>query len=322
MRVVILGAGGFLGQKLAAALARDGKVAGEEITALALFDRAAPAKPDAPFPIAAIAGDIGKAKDVAQLIAPGTDLVFHLAAVVSAEAEEDFDLGMRVNLDGTRHVLEACRALPRPPRLVFTSSVAVHGGEVSLPVGDETILNPQTSYGTQKAAGELLVNDYSRKGFVAGVSLRLPTVVVRPGRPNRAASTFASSIIREPLQGQAAVCPVAPETRMWIASPRIIVRSLLHAAALEQRALGQNRSLLLPGLVVSVAEMVESLRRVGGPKVASRIAWQRDERIAAIVDGWIADFSPGKALRLGFPQDRAIDDILRAFVEDDRVLAA
>ncbi|HKY95310.1 MAG TPA: D-erythronate dehydrogenase [Kiloniellales bacterium] len=322
MRVVILGGGGFLGQKLAKALARDGTIAGEKIEALALFDRAAPPKPEAPFPVASIAGDIGRAKDVQQLVAPGTGLVFHLAAVVSAEAEENFDLGMRVNLNGTRHVLDACRALAKPARLVFTSSVAVYGGEVTRPVGDETIPNPQSSYGTQKAAGELLVNDYSRKGFVAGVSLRLPTVVVRPGRPNRAASTFASSIIREPLQSQEAVCPVDRETRMWIASPRVILRSLLHAAELEQSALGQNRSLLLPGIVVSVAEMVESLKRVGGPKAVDRIAWQKDERIAAIVDGWIADFVPQKALRLGFPRDRSMDEIVQAFVEDDRVLAA
>jgi nucleoside-diphosphate-sugar epimerase len=321
MRIVILGAGGFLGQKLAAALARDGKVAGQSVSALALFDRKAPPKPEAPFPVASLAGDIGRAKDVAAALA-GAELVFHLAAVVSGEAEEDFDLGLRVNLDGTRHALEACRSLPRPPRFVFTSSVAVYGGEVARPVGDETILNPQTSYGTQKAAGELLVNDYSRKGFVAGVSLRLPTVVVRPGKPNRAASTFASSIIREPLQGQKAVCPVDPATRMWIASPRVIVRSLLHAAGLEQSALGQNRSLLLPGLVVSVAEMVESLGRVGGPQAVGRIAWQKDARIAAIVDGWIADYAPRKAPRLGFPQDRAMDEIVRAFVEEDRVLAA
>lgn len=322
MRVVILGAGGFLGQKLAKALARDGEIAGQKIEALALFDRAAPPKPDAPFPVASLEGDIGKAKDVHHLIQPGTGLVFHLAAVVSAEAEENFDLGMRVNLDGTRHVLDACRALAKPARLVFTSSVAVYGGEVSRPVGDETIPNPQSSYGTQKAAGELLVNDYSRKGFVHGVSLRLPTVVVRPGKPNRAASTFASSIIREPLQGQDAVCPVDPATRMWIASPRIIVRSLLHAATLEQKALGQNRSLLLPGIVVSVREMVDSLTRIGGPKAASRIAWQKDDRIRAIVDGWIPDFAPKKAAKLGFPQDRSMDEIVQAFVEDDRVLAA
>lgn len=322
MRVVILGAGGFLGQKLAKALARDGKIAGETIDALALFDRMAPPKPEAPFPVASLAGDIGKAKDAQHLIGPGTGLVFHLAAVVSAEAEENFDLGMRVNFDGTRHVLDACRALPKPAKLVFTSSVAIYGGEVSRPVGDETIPNPQSSYGTQKAAGELLVNDYSRKGFVHGVSLRLPTVVVRPGKPNRAASTFASSIIREPLQGQDAVCPVDAATHMWIASPRVIVRSLLHAAALEQSALGQNRSLLLPGLVVSVAEMVKSLERIGGPKAASRIAWQKDERISAIVGSWIPDFAPKKALALGFPQDRAMDEIVQAFVEDDRVLAA
>lgn len=322
MRVVILGGGGFLGQKLAHALARDGAVAGQRIEALALFDRAAPAKPDAPFPVASLEGDIGKAKDVQHLIGPGTGLVFHLAAIVSAEAEENFDLGMRVNLDGTRHVLDACRALPKPARLVFTSSVAIYGGEVSRPVTDETIPNPQGSYGTQKAAGELLVNDYSRKGFVEGMSLRLPTVVVRPGKPNRAASTFASSIIREPLQGQDAVCPVDASTRMWIASPRVIVRSLLHAATLEQAALGQNRSLLLPGLAVSVTEMVASLTRIGGPKAASRIAWRQDDRISAIVGSWIADFTPKKALKLGFPQDRSMDEIVQAFVEDDRVLAA
>src|SRR5439155_12855713 len=225
-----------------------------------LFDNAAPALP---LPedkrLKLVTGDIADRDTVARLIARGTDAVFHLAAIVSGEAEANLDLGYRVNLDGTRAVLDACRALgpkdDKRPRLVFASSLAVYGGDLPPAVGDDTALTPQTSYGTQKAIGELLVNDYSRKGFVDGRALRLPTVVVRPGRPNRAASTFASSIIREPLAGQDAVCPVAPDTIMALASPRRIVAGLVHALGLPGTAFGASRSLQLPGFSVAVGEM-------------------------------------------------------------------
>jgi len=237
--------------------------------------------------------------------------------VVSGEAEADTDLGYRVNLDGTRAVLEACRALGTCPRLIFASSLAVYGGRLPPDVGDDTPLRPQTSYGAQKAIGELLVNDYSRKGSVDGRALRLPTVVVRPGRPNRAASTFASSIIREPLAGKDAVCPVSPDTVMALASPRRVVAGLVHALDLPADAFGDNRSLQLPGFSVAVGDMVEAVRRLGGEAAHARIRWQPDPLVQQIVSGWPPALSAVRARALGFTADPDIDTVVRAFVEDD-----
>ncbi len=318
MRVVITGAGGFVGQKLAAALAKAGALGGERIDELALFDVAEPRKPaSAAAKVTTHVGNIASRPEVEALIARETGAVFHLAAIVSGQAEAEFDTGMAINLDGTRWVLEACRRLPKPIRVIFTSSVAVYGGHIPTPIRDDINLLPQTSYGTQKAIGEMLVNDYSRKGFVDGRSLRLPTVVVRAGRPNRAASTWASSIIREPLQGEEAICPVDKNVRMWCASPRTVVQSLIHAYELPAKAFGDNRGLLLPGFAVSVSEMIASLKRVAGPQVAARIKFRKDPVIAAIVDRWHADFAPKRALKLGFKQDKSMDDIVRWFIEDD-----
>src|SRR5205809_3194587 len=250
MGMVITGGCGFLGRRVALGLLER-----RDVDELVLFDNAPPALP---LPkdkrIALLTGDIADHAAVRAAIAPGTDAVYHLAAVVSGQAEADTDLGYRVNLDGTRAVLEACRALGTCPRLIFASSLAVYGGKLPPDVGDDTPLRPQTSYGTQKAIGELLVNDFSRKGLVDGRALRLPTVVVRPGRPNRAASTFASSMIREPLCGQAAVCPVSPDTVMALASPRRIVAGLVHALGIPGEAFGATRSLQVPGFSVSVGE--------------------------------------------------------------------
>src|SRR5271168_3347311 len=247
MRIVITGGCGFLGRRLALTLLERGSSLGP-IDELVLFDNAPSALPlpdDRRITLAT--GDIADRETVRRLLMPGAAAVFHLAAVVSGEAEADTDLGYRVNLDGARAVLEACRALGTCPRLVFASSLAVYGGALPPAVGEDTPLTPQTSYGTQKAIGELLVNDYSRKGFVDGCALRLPTVVVRPGLPNRAASTFASSMIREPLTGKDAVCPVTPDTVMALASPRRVVASLAHALGLPSEAIGLNRTLQLPG---------------------------------------------------------------------------
>src|SRR5215469_14155494 len=250
MRVVITGGCGFLGRRVALQL-----LGRDDVDELVLFDNAPPALP---LPedkrVTLVTGDIAERAAVRRVISAGTDAVFHLAAVVSGQAEADTDLGYRVNLDGTRAVLDACRALGTCPRVVFASSLAVYGGVLAPAVGDETPLTPQTSYGTQKAIGELLVNDYSRKGFVDGRAVRLPTVVVRPGRPNRAASTFASSIIREPLAGREAVCPVAADTLMALASPRRIVAGLILAHDLPGDAFGGSRSLQLPGFSVAVGE--------------------------------------------------------------------
>src|SRR5579884_2788518 len=313
MRVVITGGCGFLGRRLAHQL-----LAREDIAKLILFDNAVPSLP---LPedrrMRLVTGDIADRKTLRRVIAPGTDAVFHLAAVVSAGAEADTDLGYRVNLDGTRAVLDACRAPGTAPRLVFASSLAVYGGALPEVVGEDTPLAPQSSYGTQKAIGELLINDYTRKGFIDGRALRLPTVVVRPGRPNRAASTFASSMIRDPLSGHEAVCPVGPETVMALASPRRIAAALIHALDLPGEALGMNRSLQLPGFSVSVAEMAEAVRRAGGEAAYARIRWRRDPAIEAIISSWPRALAASRAEALGFAAEGGIDEAVAAFIEDD-----
>ncbi|HWD57019.1 MAG TPA: D-erythronate dehydrogenase [Stellaceae bacterium] len=317
MRIVITGGCGFLGRRLALLLLDKGTARGP-LDELVLFDNAASALP---LPddkrVRIVTGDIADRDTVRRLISPDTDAVFHLAAIVSGQAEADPDLGYRVNLDGTRAVLDACRALASVPRLVFASSLAVYGGALPPAVGDDTALTPQSSYGAQKAIGELLVNDYSRKGFVDGRALRLPTVVVRPGLPNRAASTFASSMIREPLCGKDAVCPVSPDTVMALASPRRIVASLAHALDIPEEAIGQNRTLQLPGYSVSVGEMAEALRRAGGETAYRRLAWQPDATIQAIVGSWPRELSAPRAEALGFQPDAGIDEAVQFFIEDD-----
>jgi nucleoside-diphosphate-sugar epimerase len=317
VRIVITGGCGFLGRRLALLLLDQGSAIGS-VDELVLFDNAPSALP---LPddkrVRLVTGDIADRDTVKRLIAPGTDAVFHLAAIVSGQAEADIDLGYRVNLDGTRAVLDACRALGSCPRLIFTSSLAVYGGALPPSVGDDTALTPQSSYGAQKAIGELLVNDYSRKGFVDGRALRLPTVVVRPGLPNRAASTFASSIIREPLSGKDAVCPVAPETVMALASPRRVVAALAHALDLPGEALGANRSLQVPGFSVSVGEMAATLRQVGGEAAYRRIAWQPDPAVQCIISSWPMALDTPRADALGFERDGGIDEAVRFFIEDD-----
>jgi len=317
MRIVITGGCGFLGRRLALLLLEKGSALGA-IDELVLFDNAPSALP---LPddkrVRLVTGDIADRDTVRALIAPGTDAVFHLAAIVSGQAEADTDLGYRVNLDGTRAVLDACRALGSARRLVFASSLAVYGGELPPAVGDDTALHPQTSYGAQKAVGELLVNDYSRKGFIDGRALRLPTVVVRPGLPNRAASTFASSIIREPLAGKDAVCPVAPDTVMALASPRRVVAALAHALDIPGEALGTNRTLQVPGFSVSVGEMAAALRRAGGESAYKRIAWQPDATIQKIISGWPLALATPRADSLGFERDSGIDEAVQFFIEDD-----
>jgi nucleoside-diphosphate-sugar epimerase len=317
MRIVITGGCGFLGRRLALLLLEQGSAVGA-IDQLVLFDNAPSALP---LPedrrVQVVNGDIASPAAVRAAIAPGADAVFHLAAIVSGQAEADTDLGYRVNLDGTRAVVEACRALGTRPRVVFASSLAVYGGALPPAVGDDTPLTPQTSYGAQKAIGELLVNDYSRKGYIDGRAVRLPTVVVRPGRPNRAASTFASSMIREPLSGQEAVCPVSPDTVMALASPRCVVAALARAHDLPGDALGATRSLQLPGFSVSVGEMAAALRRAGGEAAYARLKWQPDPQIQAIVGGWPRALATPRADALGFARDAGIDEVVAAFIEDD-----
>ena len=317
MRIVITGGCGFLGRRLALLLLERGSRIGS-VDELVLFDNAPSALP---LPddtrLTLVTGDIADRNTVSRLIAPGTDAVFHLAAIVSGQAEADTDLGYRINVDGTRAVLDACRALGTAPRMIFASSLAVYGGALPASVGEATALTPQSSYGTQKAIGELLVNDYSRKGYVDGRALRLPTVVVRPGRPNRAASTFASSMIREPLAGQDAVCPVSPETVMALASPRRVVAALAHAHDLPAGAFGESRTLQLPGFSVAVGEMAEAVKRAAGAAAHGRIRWQPDTQIQAIVGSWPQTLASPRADALGFARDSGIDEVVRFFIEDD-----
>ena len=313
MRIVVTGGCGFLGRRVALRLLER-----RDVEELVLFDNTPSPAPLPEDPrLRLVTGDIADGETVRRVISPGTRSVFHLAAVVSGEAEADTDLGYRVNLDGTRMVLDACRALGTSPRLVFASSLAVYGGTLPPAVGDDTPLTPQTSYGAQKSIGELLVNDYSRKGFVDGRALRLPTVVVRPGRPNRAASTFASSMIREPLSGREAVCPVSPETVMALASPRRVVEALLHAHDLPGNAFGASRSLQLPGFSVAVGEMAAAVRRAGGEEAYARIRWEPDPLIQRIISGWPAAVAAPRAKALGFSADAGIDEVVQAFIEDD-----
>ena len=321
MHIIITGGAGMLGQRLAKALLDRGYLTdadGQEtaLTKLTLFDRVAAALPSDPR-LNSVVGDITESETIYDLVTGDTAVVFHLAAIVSGEAEQDFDLGMAVNLAATQTLLAACRRLETCPRFIFASSIAVFGGEMPPVITDGTILTPQSSYGTQKAMGELLVNDYSRLGFIDGRALRLPTIVVRPGRPNKATSTFASSIIREPLQGQSVICPVSGETRLWIMSPRQAIASFIHAAETSAQAWGSSRVVALPGVSVSVAEMVTALADIAGAEVVGRIQWQPDPFIQRIVGSWPADFAPAKAARLGFKADLSIQAIIQAFIEDD-----
>jgi nucleoside-diphosphate-sugar epimerase len=317
MRVLVTGGAGFLGKKLAPRLIERGELMGRRLEGLTLFDvvhaEGIPADPR----VSVLAGDITRPGVVFDLVRPGYDVVYHLAAVVSGAAEADVDLGYAVNLDGTRHLLDAIRAFARKPRLVFASSCAVFGGALPEILNDDTPLTPQTSYGAQKAMGEFLVADFHRKGFLDGRSLRLPTICVRPGKPNRAASTWASSIFREPLAGQEAVCPVTRETAMYLLSPRRVIDALVHAAELPSEELGTTRHINLPGTTYTVAEMVESLERVGGRTVTARIRWEADPLIQKIVDGWPQHFATPRAERMGFKADASLDEIVRQHVEDE-----
>ena len=318
MRIAITGGGGFIGGRLARRLAADGVIDGKKITHLTLLDLTAPQAPaGAPFPVSSLAGDLGAPESLSALLAEPVDIVFHLACLASGGAEVDFDAGMRANLDATRALFEAIRQSGHRPRLVFTSSIAVFGAPFPDLIPDEFHLTPLTSYGMEKAVGELLLGDFSRRDFFDGIAIRLPTIVVRPGRPNTAASSFFSGIIREPLHSQAAVCPVDTSVRHWFASPDKAVDYLLHAARLDSAALGERRALTMPGLSLTVAEMIEALERVAGPQVAALIAHRPDPGVAGIVDNWPRNFLPRRGLDLGFVPDADFDSIIRAFQRDE-----
>jgi len=321
MKVVVTGAAGFIGRKLSVRLLSDGQLTGssgksETIDELILFDTVAPSGYD-DSRVRAVQGDISDRATVDRLIGGDISSVFHLAAVVSAGAEADFDLGYRVNLDGTRWVLEACRAARRCPRVVFTSSIAVYGGEMPETIVDETVPTPQTSYGVQKLIGENLITDYTRKGFIDGRALRLPTITVRPGRPNRAASTWVSSMVREPLSGIDFVCPVRPDSPMPCLSPRRTVDAILRAHELPGEAFGAYRAMMLNGVTVTAGQIAEAVERNKGNRKVGQIIWQLDPATQAIVDGWPRALRSDKARRLGFAVDAGFDDIVRAFIADD-----
>ena len=304
----------MLGRKLTARLAADGELGGSAITRLDLVDVVEVTGSDPAVRIA----DISAPGVATKLVASGPDVVFHLAGVVSGEAERNFDKGMCVNLDGTRELLEALRHAPGTPRVVFTSSIAVFGAP--FPAGllaDDFHLTPRTSYGMQKAVGELMLSDFTRRGFFDGVSLRLPTVSVRPGKPNAAASGFFSGIIREPLAGERGVLPVGREITHSHASPRSAIGYLVHAATLDTEAIGPNRSLTMPGVSVSVGEQIEALGRVAGPEVVALISEEPDDAVAAIVAEWPIGFRADRARALGFTCENTYDEIISAYIEDE-----
>jgi len=317
MRVLITGAAGFLGRKLAAVLLSDG-LSGTAVHELILWDQLPIAAPEiSDVIIRSVSGDLLDEECQEAAMGDGIDAVFHLAAVVSAQAEADFDLGLRVNIDGTRALLGACRKLGTCPRFVTTSSVAAFGGELPDLVPDTQAPTPRSTYGMTKVVGELMVSDYARKGFVDGRVIRVPTVSVRPGKPNQAASSFASSIIREPLNGEAAVCPVAPDTPIWLTSPRRAVTALVKAAEIDAAALGDDRVITLPGLRTTPEEMTEALARIGGAAAAARVEWTRNEDIEAIVASWPGAFAATRAKALGFGADESMDEIIQAHIEDE-----
>jgi D-erythronate 2-dehydrogenase len=321
LHVLVLGAAGMVGRKLVERLLRDGRLGKSDITKMTLHDVVAPAKPEKPgFPVDVHAGDFAVPGAAEKLIAGRPDVIFHLAAIVSGEAELDFDKGYRINLDGTRMLLDAVRLVGGgyKPRVVFTSSIAVFGAPFPEKIGDEFFNTPLLSYGTQKAIGELLLADYSRRGFMDGIGIRLPTICIRPGLPNKAASGFFSNILREPLAGKEAILPVSEEVRHWHATPRSAVGFLLHAATMDSAAAGPRRNLTMPGLSATVGEQIAALKRVAGEKVAARIKREPDPFIMGIVDGWPRDFDARRSRQLGFTTaESTFDDIIKIHIEDE-----
>src|SRR5580765_5050920 len=302
-KILVIGAAGMIGRKLVARLKKDG--AGELIQ-----------QDVVPFE-GGIVSDLSMPGEAEKLVAKRPDLIFHLAAVVSGEAEADFEKGYRVNLDGTRYLFEAIRKANYRPKVVFTSSIAVFGAPFPQAIGDEFLNAPLTSYGTQKAISELLLSDYSRRGFFDGIGIRLPTICVRPGKPNKAASGFFSGILREPLAGQEAVLPVPDTVRHWFASPRAAVEFLIHSSRIDTEKLGARRNLSMPGIAATIAEEIEALRRVAGEKPVRLIRRQPDPTIMRIVDGWPRNFDARRSLELGFRPDPSFDDIIRYHIADE-----
>jgi nucleoside-diphosphate-sugar epimerase len=319
MHVLVTGAAGMIGRKFVERVARDGRIGKTPVERMTLTDVVAPAPPKAAFKMEARADDIAASSVAEALVKERPALILHLAAIVSGEAESDFEKGYRVNLDGTRQLLEAARKIGGgyKPRFVFASSIAVFGAPFPEIIPDEFHLTPLTSYGTQKAIGELLLADYTRRGFLDGVGLRFPTICVRPGAPNKAASGFFSNIIREPLAGKEVVLPVPETVRHTHASPRAAVNFLVHAASMDTNVIGPRRSLSMPGVCVTVGEQIAALERVAGAKAVKLIRREPDPVITRIVSGWPERFDPIRATKLGFAAESSFDEIVRAHVEDE-----
>jgi nucleoside-diphosphate-sugar epimerase len=322
MKVVITGGAGFLGQRLARRIAELGSLTGpsgksEPVEEIVLFDHLRPAEPTGPPGLRVVQGDIAQREQVSQLIDRDDVSVFHLASVVSGAGEQDFDLALRVNLKGGRNLLEACRARQGALRLVFASSVAVFGGSaMPAAVGDTTKQTPQTTYGTTKAILELLINDYSRKGFLDGRSARLPTIIIRPGRPNAAASSFASGLFREPLNGIDVTLPVAPETAMPVLGYRAAVENLIKLHELPGEALGDDRAVGLPSLPVTVADMLAALPRAAGPRRLGTITIEPEPFIERICAGWPRQTEDRRARALGLTSGSDLEQIISDYIED------
>jgi len=315
MHVAVTGAAGMIGRKLVARLVEDGRLGDAELERLTLLDVVAP---DPPPQGTAFAGDLADPATAPRLAEGRPDVIVHLAAVVSGEAEADFAKGYRVNLDGTRALLEAIRAADGyRPRLVFASSIAVFGAPLPNPIPEDFATLPLTSYGTQKAIDELLLADYTRRGFVDGVGIRLPTICIRPGAPNKAASGFFSNILREPLVGREAVLPVPETVRHWHASPRSAVGFCLRASTIDTEQIGPRRTLSMPGLSATVGEQIEALRRAAGEAAVRLIRHEPDPQIMRMVGGWAAALDAGRAEQLGFVAETSFDEIIRVHLEDE-----
>jgi D-erythronate 2-dehydrogenase len=316
--ILVIGAAGMLGRKLIERIVRDGHLGGRAVRELLLADIVAPPVPaGAPPSTRVIVSDISQPGAAAEVVRSRPQVIFHLAAIVSAEAGADFDKGYRINLDGTRALFEAIRHEGYVPRLVFTSSLAVFGAPFPESIPDTFFTTPLSSYGTQKAMAELLLADYSRRGFLDGVGIRLPTISIRPGKPNRAASSFYSSILREPLNGREAVLPVDESMRTWFASPRAAIHFLIHAANIDSAALGGRRTLTMPGLSATVGDQLTALRRVAGDEAMALIKREPDSSIEKIVTTWPQRFDASAATALGFTAEGSFDEIISVYLEDE-----
>lgn len=318
---LIIGAAGMLGAGLADALLAKGVIAGKSIAKLTLFDLFEAKPRDTPVALDIRAGDLSMHGTAEALIESRPEVIYHLAAIVSGEAERDFEKGYRINLDGTRHLLEAIRQAQTSapgyrPRFVFASSLAVFGSPLPDMIPDDHILTPRSSYGTQKAIGELLLADHSRRGFIDGIGIRLPTICIRPGKPNAAASGFFSGILREPLAGEPAILPVATSVRHRFASPRAAIGYLVHAAEVDAAQLAENPNLTMPGVSATVADEIEALRKTAGDEAVALIKHEPDPAIEAIISTWPKAFDTKRALSLGFVPDVSFEAIVEAYLED------